>query len=105
MRSTFSRLVEVYSAPGAFRASIAWYRAGGGTVAQSEQRDPDPADRIAVPLTVLWPDHDLLFPRDWSDRMVKFFSHARLVPVDGVGHFVPLECPDVMANEILTALR
>ncbi|TDO43098.1 pimeloyl-ACP methyl ester carboxylesterase [Kribbella sp. VKM Ac-2527] len=95
-------LVEVYSAPGAFTASINWYRAGAGAVATSAAEvAPTPDQRIGVPTTVLWPEHDPLFPRSWSDRLDEFFSDVRLRPVDGVGHFAPLEYPEVLAEEIV----
>jgi pimeloyl-ACP methyl ester carboxylesterase len=97
-------LVSVYRAPGAFAASIAWYRAGAGAVAASlAERVPEPGQRIAVPTTVLWPSHDPLFPRAWSDRIDEFFAAATLTPVDGVGHFTPLECPDKFARAVSAA--
>ena len=56
-------------------ASINWYRGGSGMIARSlGETTPDPADRIAAPTTVLWPEHDPLFPRAWSDRVGEFFS-------------------------------
>jgi len=56
-------LVSVYGAPGAFGASIAWYRAGAGAVAASlTEQVPAPDQRIGMPTTVLWPSHDPLFP-------------------------------------------
>ncbi len=98
-------LVSVYGPAGAFTASISWYRAGGGTAAAAlSETAPAPGDRLAAPTTVLWPEHDPLFPRDWSDRLGEFFSDVRLRFVDGAGHFAPLEYPDVMAAEILAAL-
>ena len=49
-------LVSMYGRPGAFAASVAWYRAGAGSVATSvAERVPAPAARLAVPTTVLWP--------------------------------------------------
>jgi pimeloyl-ACP methyl ester carboxylesterase len=85
-------LVERYARPGAFAASIAWYRAGSGSVATSvAERAPAPADRIATPATVLWPEHDPLFPSAWSDRIGVFFAAAALIPLPGAGHFSPLE--------------
>jgi pimeloyl-ACP methyl ester carboxylesterase len=93
-------LVAVYSPPGAFVASIGWYRAGAGAVARSlGERAPDPADRLATPTAVLWPEHDSLFPREWSDRLDEFFADVRLRHLDGVGHFVPLEAPIDIADE------
>jgi pimeloyl-ACP methyl ester carboxylesterase len=98
-------LVSVYAEPGAFSASIGWYRAGGGAVARSlAERAPEPADRIAVPTTVLWPEHDPLFPRAWSDRLDEFFADIRLRYVDGVGHFTPLEGPREFAAAAVAAV-
>jgi pimeloyl-ACP methyl ester carboxylesterase len=95
-------LVEVYSAPGAFTASINWYRAGAGAVAVSAAESaPASYDRIAVPTVVLWPEFDPLFPRAWSDRLDDFFSDVRLRLVDGVGHYAPLEYPEILAEEIV----
>ena len=97
-------LVAAYSLPGAFTASIAWYRAGAGSVASSlAERIPAPADRIAVPVTVLWPEYDPLFPREWSDRIGDFFSAARLTWLDGVGHFSPREAPLDFAAAVIAA--
>jgi pimeloyl-ACP methyl ester carboxylesterase len=53
---------------------------------------------------VLWPEHDPLFPRAWSDRLDEFYRDVRLRPVDGIGHFLPLEAPRVLAEEILAAV-
>jgi pimeloyl-ACP methyl ester carboxylesterase len=87
-------LVSVYAQPGAFTASIGWYRSGAGAVARSvAEQPPRPADRIGTPTTVLWPDHDPLFPAAWSDRLDDYFyfTAARLRHLHGVGHFTPLE--------------
>jgi pimeloyl-ACP methyl ester carboxylesterase len=95
------RLAEVYGRPGAFTSSIAWYRAGSGTVAQSlAEQPPAPPDRIAVPTTILWPEHDPLFPPAWGDRVDEFFADAVVRPVPGCGHFVPVEAPAVMAAAV-----
>jgi pimeloyl-ACP methyl ester carboxylesterase len=98
------RVAGLYSAPGAFVASIAWYRAGAGSVARSlAEQAPPPAGRVHVPTTVLWPGHDPLFPAEWSDRLSDFFDHARLRMLPSAGHFSPLEAPDVFAEEIRAA--
>ena len=103
-RDHLDHLVSVYGPPGAFAASIAWYRAGAGSVAASlAEQVPDRDRRIAVPTTVLWPSHDPLFPREWSDRIEDFFAAAVLSRLDGVGHFTPLECPRDFAAAITAA--
>ena len=49
---------------------------------------------------MLWPEHDPLFPRAWSDRLDEWFSDVTLHPLDGVGHFVPVEAPEAFADAI-----
>lgn len=94
-------LVSVYGAPGAFTASIQWYRARTGAAsATAAEVTPSPAERLTVPTAVLWPEFDPLFPREWSDRIDEFFSRARLRFVDGAGHFAPLEYPELLAEEV-----
>ncbi len=99
-----SRVAGLYSEPGAFVASIAWYRAGAGSVARSlAEQAPAPGHRIHVPTTVLWPGHDPLFPVGWSDRLGEFFDQVRLRMLPSAGHFAPLEAPGEFAEEITAA--
>jgi pimeloyl-ACP methyl ester carboxylesterase len=99
-------LAGAYAPPGAFLASIGWYRAGSGTVATSaRERPPAPAERLSIPLTVLWPEHDPLFPRAWSDRLDDFFTDVDLRYLDGAGHFVPVAAPTEFAAAILERCR
>jgi pimeloyl-ACP methyl ester carboxylesterase len=100
------RLVSDYALPGAFTASIAWYRAGAGMIAQSlSELPPDRAIKIHVPTDVLWPQHDPLFPREWSDRLDSYFSDVELHFAFEAGHFTPLECPDQFAELVLIRAR
>jgi pimeloyl-ACP methyl ester carboxylesterase len=99
------RVAGLYSAPGAFVASIGWYRAGAGSVARSlAEQAPAPANRVHVPTTVLWPGHDPLFPAEWSDRLGEFFDQVRLRMLPSAGHFSPLEAPGIFAEEIRRSL-
>jgi pimeloyl-ACP methyl ester carboxylesterase len=96
-------LVSGYADPGAFTASVGWYRVGAGGLARVvAEQPPPPAERIAVPTTVLWPDHDPLFPTAWSDRLDRFFADVRLQHVDS-GHFVPVERPEEFAAAVAAA--
>jgi pimeloyl-ACP methyl ester carboxylesterase len=92
-------LAAVYGAPGAMAASVGWYRAGSGMVASSLAEGDAPTP-ITTPTIVLWQSDDPLFPRAWSDRLDRFFSDVELRPLDGVGHFTPLEAPDAFAQAI-----
>jgi pimeloyl-ACP methyl ester carboxylesterase len=99
------RLAEAYARPGAFTASIGWYRAGSGTVASSlAETPPAPSERIAVLTTVLWPAHDPLFPPDWSDHLDDYFANLTLQHLETSGHFSPLEAPTEFAGAIRAAL-
>lgn len=103
--AALDHLDAVYSPTGALTASIGWYRAGAGTVATSlAEQPPRPDQRISTPTSVLWPERDPLFPREWSDRLDEFFTSAGLNTVDGVGHFTPVECPHEFAGLIRQAL-
>ena len=98
-------LVDVYSPPGAFTASIGWYRARAGTLSRARaEKPPAPEDRIAIRTTVLWPEHDPLFPQAWADKLPEYFSDVDVRLLDGVGHFVPLEAPQAFADTILEQL-
>jgi pimeloyl-ACP methyl ester carboxylesterase len=99
------RVAGLYSAPGAFVASIGWYRAGAGSVARSlAEQAPPPGGWVHVPTTVLWPGHDPLFPAEWSDRLGEFFDEVRLRRLPSAGHFSPLEAPGAFAEEIRAAV-
>lgn len=94
-------LADVYSAPGAFNASVAWYRSSGNPVtAYATEVAPAPADRLKTPTTVLWQETDPIFPIAWSDRLDEFFVNYRLQRLPGVGHFTPLEATETFAAAI-----
>jgi pimeloyl-ACP methyl ester carboxylesterase len=95
------RLAADYKPPGAFTASIAWYRAGAGTVAHSlNEQTPSPGERVSIPTRVLWPRHDPLFPPEWADRLDDYFSDVAVQFCSGAGHFTPLECAADFADSI-----
>jgi pimeloyl-ACP methyl ester carboxylesterase len=95
------RLVAAYSAPGAFAASINWYRAGAGAIARSlAETAPANEERIAPPTLVVWGDQEPLFPLEWADRIGEFFADATLEVLPGIGHFTPLEAPDAVADGV-----
>jgi pimeloyl-ACP methyl ester carboxylesterase len=97
----FELLVAKYAEPGAFSASISWYRAGAGTAAQAlAERPPDA--KLPTRTTILWGAHDPLFPIDWSDRVTEWFASARVEILRDVGHFVPLEDPDAVVAAVLS---
>ncbi|PZS34733.1 MAG: epoxide hydrolase [Pseudonocardiales bacterium] len=98
-------LVARYGRPGAFTASTAWYRASAGAVAVSlAETRPEPDERISIPTTVLWPEHDPLFPYAWSDRLCEFFVDVTVHPLSRAGHFTPVEAPEQFAAAVRDSL-
>ncbi|QCR19430.1 alpha/beta fold hydrolase [Agrococcus sp. SGAir0287] len=87
----FDAVVRAYARPGAFAASIAWYRDNVGYAGGRPS---------SVPTTMLWPREDPLFPIAWADALPDWFTDVELQEVPG-GHVVPLEAPDAMADAIL----
>ena len=99
------RLADSYGRPGAFAASIGWYRQGPGILARGlAEQAPAPEDRLPVRTHALWPAHDPLFPAAWADRLDEFFADVSLTRLPDSGHFVPLEAPDAFATAIREAL-
>jgi pimeloyl-ACP methyl ester carboxylesterase len=99
------RLTDGYAQPGAFTASIGWYRQGPGILVRGlAEQAPEPAERLAVPTHVLWPAHDPLFPAAWGDRLDEFFTDVEVTPLSDSGHFVPLEAPEAFAAAIRSAV-
>lgn len=99
-------LVETYSAPGAFTAGITFFRdAESNPISDyALETAPDPAERLAKPVSVLWPECDPLFPMAWSDRLPEFLSNFSLKFMPGVGHFSPTEAPQFFEAEIRALL-
>ncbi|MFK3797167.1 alpha/beta fold hydrolase [Pseudomonas sp. NPDC088444] len=94
-------LAEVYSAPGAFTASVAWYRSSSNPVtAYACEVTPETAERLTTPTTILWQETDPIFPFQWSDRLDAFFTNFILEPLPGIGHFTPLEATEKFAAAI-----
>lgn len=96
-----SRYVEVYSQPGAFEASIQYYRA---RAAEKSRLPVKSADKIEQQTVILWGDQDPVMKIEWADRLGDDFACFQFSPLPGIGHFVPWEAPNRVANEILTLL-
>jgi pimeloyl-ACP methyl ester carboxylesterase len=69
------------------------------------ERAPAPEDRVRVPTTVLWGEHEPLYPPAWSDRLGEFYTDFDVQVLEGVGHFTPLEAPQRVAEATVRGLR
>jgi pimeloyl-ACP methyl ester carboxylesterase len=99
--SRLDHLTAAYASPGAFVSSIMWYRSSSDPVtACTHETAPEKSKRLATPTTVLWQEHDPIFPLAWSDRLDDFLVDYRFERLSGVGHFTPLEATDRFAAAI-----
>jgi pimeloyl-ACP methyl ester carboxylesterase len=99
----FEAIVATYAQPGAASASIAWYRAGGGSgqLALAAAVGAAPPPPITQPTYVLWGELETVLPAAWADRLEEHFT--QLVGVEvlaGIGHFVPFEAPGAFVEAI-----
>ena len=72
------RLTGLYARPGAFTASVGWYRSRTGSAAGAGAEQGPPAEkRVQVPIEVVWPGQDPLLPFEWSDRLGEWYADVR----------------------------
>jgi proline iminopeptidase len=59
---------------------------------------------LRMPTLVLWGDHDFI-PREISEHLVGSLPQARLVTLEGCGHFAYLECPAAVRTALQDLAR
>ncbi len=98
-------LVRYYAEPGAFTASLNWYRSGSSSlpVALAARTAPPPPP-VAVPSAVVWGAADPLFPLPFAEGLDATLPGHRLTVLDDVGHFIPLEAPEELAAAVRSLL-
>ena len=92
-------VVDVYSRPGAFTSSIAWYRARA-----ARRGRLDPPAVVEVPTIALWGDRDPMRPLEHREGFEHTFPRAESRVLAGVGHFVPAEAPADVVDAIAALL-
>ena len=88
-------IVDAYARPGAFAASLAWYRAR----AVRRRRLDRPAP-VGVPTIALWGDRDPMRPLEHREGFELAFPLSESRVLSGVGHFVPSEAPGAVAAAV-----
>ena len=99
-------VIDAYARPGAFTASLGWYRSGSATLATAlAMRGADPPSPIDLPATVLWGERDPLYPLRMADGLPQLLHRVDMRLLPDVGHFTPLEAAGEMADAVLAHLR
>lgn len=98
-------LVRSYAEPGAFTASLNWYRSGSSSLfAAMAAREAPPPPPVQVPAAVVWGAADPLFPLPFADGLDATLPGHTLQVLHDVGHFVPLEAPAELAAAVRSLL-
>ncbi|GLZ54478.1 hydrolase [Actinomycetospora sp. NBRC 106378] len=100
------QLVEDYARPGAFTASLNWYRSGSSSLytalgLKGVTEFPPPVD---VPATVVWGAQDPIFPPAFASAVPDLLPRADVRVLDDVGHFTPVEAAGEMAEAVRSYL-
>lgn len=93
--------IEAFAQPGAIRGGFNCYRAAlsGGAFS-------GPGDlKVQTPTRVLWGDSDAILPYAWSDKIPEFFPNSTLRKIEGAGHFMMREKPDVVNAEVIAFMK
>jgi len=93
--------VEAFSQPGAIRGGFNCYRAALSGGAFSGGGDL----KVNTPTRVLWGDGDSILPFAWSDKIPEFFPNSSVKKIEGAGHFMMREKPDVVNAEIIAFMK
>jgi pimeloyl-ACP methyl ester carboxylesterase len=94
-RDLFASIVDAYARPGAFAASLAWYRARAARRERSQPLAP-----VEVPTIALWGDRDPMRPLEQREGFEQAFPRSQSRVLAGVGHFVPIEAPEAVAEAV-----
>lgn len=97
-------ILDQYSSKGAFKASIAYYRARANAKTKQAVNSHE-VRKICQPTSILWGKKDPVILSEWSDRVDDYFTRASLNLLEGVGHFVPFEAPDLVTDTIIKHLE
>jgi len=101
LRGTFSEddlemYRQAWSQPGAFRASINWYRAS------FRNAPPTPeTSRISVPLLMIWGKQDMFLGHEMAQESIELCEKGELVMLEDATHWLHHEKPE-MVNRLIS---
>jgi haloalkane dehalogenase len=92
---------KTFQTPGGRQGILELYRSGDfEKLEQYEGR----LEELGVPTLLLWGEDDLFAPVAGAHRFMREIPHAKLVVIDGAGHFVYADEPARCAREIVEFL-
>jgi pimeloyl-ACP methyl ester carboxylesterase len=92
--------VDNFLAPGNIQGGFNWYVASGAARLELIRHGPPDLPPIEVATRVRWGADDPILKVEWADALDRYFADVDFAPVEGAGHFVAYERPDVAVAEI-----
>jgi pimeloyl-ACP methyl ester carboxylesterase len=92
--------VDNFLEPGNLRGGFNWYVAAGAARLEMIRHGPPELAPIEIPVRVRWGADDPILKVEWADGLGRYFTDCDFAPVEGAGHFVAYERPDVAVAEI-----
>ena len=94
---------EAFSQPGALRSALNYYRAAFRRMMRSKNRAPFP--RIRQPTLVLWGEKDRALSLRLLEGLEKYVDDLQIVRFPDVGHWVHIDAPERVNEELLRFLK
>ncbi|HEY3238578.1 MAG TPA: alpha/beta hydrolase [Acidimicrobiia bacterium] len=92
--------VDNFLKPGNLQGGFNWYVAASAARLEMIRHGPPELPPIELPVRVRWGADDPILKVEWADGLGRYFTDFDFAPVDGAGHFVAYERPELAVAEI-----
>jgi len=92
--------VDNFLEPDNLQGGFNWYLASHAARLEMIRHGPPDLSPIEVPVRVRWGADDPILKVEWADGLGRYFTECDFAPVEGAGHFVAYERPDLAVAEI-----
>ena len=88
------KYIEAWSKPNAFRSMLNWYRAGLRNITHVDKTP------ITVPTLLIWGKRDPFLKFEMAAPSIHLCNNGTLEYIEGAGHFVQHDSPEIVMNMI-----
>jgi pimeloyl-ACP methyl ester carboxylesterase len=92
--------LEIFRAVAAGFQTIDWAIYSDLLTRLDEHDAEEVLERVAVPVTIVTGDRDLMTPPSTAEHMHRAIAGSRLVVIEGGTHYTPVEYPGVIVDEL-----
>jgi pimeloyl-ACP methyl ester carboxylesterase len=92
--------IDIFRAVAAGFQTIDWAIYSDLLTRLDEHDAEEVLEKIAVPVTIVTGDRDLMTPPSTAEHLHRLIKGSRLVVIEGGTHYTPVEYPDVIVEEL-----